>query len=340
MDGALRPNTVLEDAPRLAAIERPDSLAVSGGRLLLSSGSRLFELGADGQTSLFASYPADICAVASSETGNLAIGLQDGSLVFTDQGGGQIKVVGPQSGLRCITALLFESDDSLLICNGSARYTGQEWKRDLMEGQSTGSVWRCAVAGGTLSKIADRLAFPFGLTRAADGGVIVSESWRHRLVRIDGNRAAVLADLPGYPARIVAASDGGYWLSIFAPRSQLIEFVLQQKSYRTEMMATIDPDLWIAPSMHAARSFREPLQGGALKHLGILKPWAPSRSYGMVAKLDASFEPTTSLHSRADGLFHGVTSCIELGGKLYFVSRSAEEVRSVSLEELENQVHG
>ena len=39
--------------------------------------------------------------------------------------------------------------------------------------------------------------------------------------------------------------------------------------------------------------------------MGVLKPWAPSRSYGLVIKLNDDFEPTLSLHSRADGSSHG-----------------------------------
>ena len=61
--------------------------------------------------------------------------------------------------------------------------------------------------------------------------VLVSESWRHQLVRFDGatgNRSTVLAHLPGYPARLSPAADGGAWLALFAPRNRLIEFVLQE----------------------------------------------------------------------------------------------------------------
>ena len=34
--------------------------------------------------------------------------------------------------------------------------------------------------------------------------------------------------------------------------------------------------------------------------MGMHKPWAPSRSYGLVVRLDAGLQPLASLHSRAE----------------------------------------
>jgi len=124
------------------------------------------------------------------------------------------------------------------------------------------------------------------------------------------------------------------WLSIFAPRSQLIEFVLREPAYRRRMMAEINPDYWIAPALANSRSFLEPLQGGGVKQMGVLKPWAPSRSYGLVVKLDAAWQPVLSLHSRADGTRHGTTSVLEMEGNLYIASKGGDAILSVPVEEL------
>ena len=60
------------------------------------------------------------------------------------------------------------------------------------------------------------------------------------------------------------------------------------------------------------RSFLEPLQGGTLKKLAAIKPWAPSRSYGLVVRLDRELQPRSrAIHSRADGSRHGVMSAVE-----------------------------
>ena len=52
------------------------------------------------------------------------------------------------------------------------------------------------------------------------------------------------------------------------------------------MIDEIDPDYWVAPCLRSGRSPLEPTQQGGVKQLGVLKPWSPSRSYGLIARLD------------------------------------------------------
>jgi hypothetical protein len=197
-----------------------------------------------------------------------------------------------------------------------------------MRGESSGSVWRLEIGSGQAKKVASGLAYPAGVAIHRDGSLVVSEAWAHRLVKIDasGNRTVLLDDLPGYPSRISPAADGGYWLCLFAPRSQLVEFVLREREYRERMMAEMAERYWVAPALSSGRDFREPMQGGAIKSMGMLKPWAPTRSYGLVCKLDADFQPQWSAHSRADGRRHGVTSTVELDGRLYACSQGGDEI--------------
>jgi hypothetical protein len=206
-------------------------------------------------------------------------------------------------------------------------------------GQGTGSVVLLPRSGAP-RVIADQLRWPFGAL-PVNGHIVVSESWAHRLLLLDPHGSSpprpVLFDLPGYPARLAAASDGAAWLTVFAPRSQLIEFVLREDGYRRRMMSEIDPDYWIAPALANGRSFLEPIQGGALKQMGVLKPWAPSRSYGLIVKLDNDFEPTLSLHSRADGSRHGTTSVLEHSQTLFVASKGGDVVLSIPVEQLTEQ---
>ena len=163
-------------------------------------------------------------------------------------------------------------------------------------------------------------------------------SWRHQLIELaDGRSRALLSDIPGYPARIALASTG-YWLAIFAPRSQLVEFVLREPRFRQRMMREVDPRFWVAPSLHHALDYREPLQSGAIKQLGELKPWAPSRSYGLIAGLDDGFDPIVSFHSRADGKRHGITSCVEADGRLLATSKGGNLILGVDLRRGEGSV--
>ena len=67
----------------------------------------------------------------------------------------------------------------------------------------------------------------------------------------------------------------------------------------------------------------EPLQAGSVRQMGVMKPWAPSRSYGLVVRLGGDLVPTASYHSRADGSMHGIASTAELDGVLYAASRGS-----------------
>ena len=82
-----------------------------------------------------------------------------------------------------------------------------------------------------------------------------------------------------------------------------------------------------------SRSPFEPTQQGGVKQLGVLKPWSPSRSYGLVARLDAALRPVVSFHSRANGRRHGVTSCLMWDGRLYFAAKGDRVVAAHAYEE-------
>ena len=97
------------------------------------------------------------------------------------------------------------------------------------------------LAGGAASVIASGLAYAFGAS-AAGTETWVSESWSSRVQAFAGGRRsrAVTDSLPGYPSRISAAQGGGFWLTCFALRTQLIEFVLREHAYRRRMVKRFD----------------------------------------------------------------------------------------------------
>ena len=101
------------------------------------------------------------------------------------------------------------------------------------------------------------------------------------------------------------------------------------------MMQEVDPRYWIAPMLSSGNSFQEPLQGGNVKSMGISKPWAPPRSYGLVVRLDPLGQPLYSLHSRTDGRHHGIVSAVEAYGALYMLSKGANLLLKVRLSEIE-----
>jgi hypothetical protein len=281
-------------------------------------------------------FEAPVSFIASEPSGGLAVGL-DGKGVLIVEGPHAGRTIAEAGGrpLLCPTAALFLTSDNLIVASGAADRLAAEWKRDLMERGASGSVWSVDLRrpNAEPALLAGGLAFPSGLAVASDNRLYVSEAWLHRVVAVDHQRAAtsniLLRDLPAYPGRITPAPDGGFWLSLFAPRNQLIEFVLRENTYRRRMIDNIDPAYWIAPALSSGASFLEPIQGGARKKLNMLKPWSPSWSYGLVARCNSRMRPFASLHSRADGTVHGVTSCCEIGGVLYAAAKGSGRVVAV-----------
>jgi len=335
MDGALKPNTALDDAPVALEVQAPDNLCADGDRLIFSSGDQVlaFDPGT-GKMQEIQRFDALVTALAVSPAGDLAIGLDNGELGLMPRGGTP-RELPATANLACPTALAFDGTNTLYVAQGSARHRPSDWAVDLMSKNAFGSIWRIELSGRSAAALViQELGFPNGLL-ASNGGqdLIFCESWRHRLVRIGkagGTPVPILEKLPGYPARLSPASDGGAWLALFAPRNRLIEFTLLEDAYRRQMMDAVPREYWIAPALASGTSFLEPLQCGGVKTMGLHKPWSPSRSYGLVVKLDASLRPTASYHSRANGRRHGVTSVAEIGGRVFAASKGGNAILEIT----------
>jgi sugar lactone lactonase YvrE len=330
MDGALKPNTALDDAPALLEIEAPDNLCTNGEDIVFSSGNQLFSLAAGGEAHEISRFNTAVTALAFSPAGELAIALETGVLRLMTREGALRDLVSPAK-LGCVTALVFDAKGALYLAQGSARHAAGDWAVDLMEKNAEGSVWRIDPATGTATALRQGLAFPNGLLVQNNGsGLVVAEGWKHRLIGVsgDGSRAPdpILSKLPGYPARLSPSGDGGAWLALFAPRNRLIEFTLLEDTYREQMMRDVPREYWIAPALASGASFLEPLQCGGVRTMGVHKPWSPTRSYGLVVKLDAALRPTASYHSRANGRRHGVTSVVEAGGRVLAASKGGNAI--------------
>lgn len=334
MDGPLKPNDRLERASSVAMVEDVDNLLSLDGRLLCSSGHRVVTVAADrSMETVFVADGAVTCLAADGD-GTLAIGIDgQGIRLHGGRHDGLLLDRAGSSPLPSPTAAMFLDPDRLVIANGSARFAASQWRHDLLHRARSGCVVLFDLAKGDTQVLASNLAFPSGLCLDRDGpsALLVSEAWRHRILRLDMQRGGIdeaLAALPAYPGRIVQARAGGYWLACFAPRSQLQEFVLREDRYRRAMIAEIDPEFWIAPALSSGRSFKEPLQAGGVIRLGVHKPWAPTRSYGLVIRLDGHVQPAWSLHSRANGVRHGITSLSDTEAGLFMTSKGRGEVIS------------
>lgn len=322
LDGALRPNMALDRAERLASGEKLDNICALGDAVFYSTGAQIRRLGRDDPIATLAGDVAFLVARPSNEA--MIAGLAGGGLVQIGIDAMQVPLPPMPDHITCPTAAALGEDNRLYVANGSKDVTLGEWPRDLLEKWASGSIWRIDLDQGAAQPVAQGLEWPAGIALRGDD-LLVSESWRARLVRIGvegGKPREVLGNLPGYPGRISAgADDGQAYVTVFAPRSQLLAFVLREDKYRRAMIDEVDPQYWIAPSLRSGTTFLEPLQAGSVKQLGVLKPWAPTRSFGLIIALGADDLPLKSYHSRADGAMHGVTSCCETGAGLYFSAK-------------------
>jgi hypothetical protein len=336
LDGALRSNRKLDEAPWRLSLPNVDCLAVVENHLFASGGNAVYVFEGGEVWRKQREYETDVNCIAPIGDGKLAVALASGE-VSIDGSAIERRSYRISQDVRCITAMA-AAGASLYVANGSASNSAESWQLDLLQRNASGSIWQIELEGGKSRRVADGLGYPAGL--AIDGtGLVYSEAWKHRLVRIDVsnvvNAQVLYADFPGYPGRLTPTDDG-YWLAVFAPRSQLVEFVLREPAYRKRMVSEVPRPFWVAPKLRSGRSFYEPLQGGGVKHLGLLKPWAPTMSAGLCVRLDKGFQPHFSLHSRADGATHGVTGAALHLDRLFVAARGDGVVVSLPLEGLED----
>ncbi|HLG82154.1 MAG TPA: hypothetical protein VKY22_14145 [Bradyrhizobium sp.] len=334
LDGALSPNDRLEAC---AVIGDPlpgldDVVAAPDGAVFVSAGPRVLKLSGPG----FANRT--LVTEFDSEAGGLALH-PDGRLMVCVAGQGLAAIDParpvphwlqncdgrPLAGLLSVAAA---PDGRIFAVEGSRARPPAEWRHDLMEKRHNGRLIVCGAALDGPTTLLRDLHYPYGIA-IESGQLWFTESWAHRVSRLplpqNGSAAPqiVLRNLPGYPARLHGDGRGGFHLALFARRTHLIEFVLKEDDFRTEMIATIAPDHWVAPAYAGGADCLEPMQIGGVKALGIQKPWAPPRSYGLLVHLDADGEPTSSIHSRAGGRFHGITAACATPQGTLIASRGA-----------------
>ncbi len=339
MDGTMRPNAALDAAPVLLHMPEPDNAANVAGDFWFSSGSSIYRVDLSGgvmEPEEVRTFACEVACLAGSADGAYAVGLDDGTIVLAGPDGARdMPGLGPDA-LTCPTAMCFLEPRTLVVCQGSRLVPPSQGTRDLMNAGASGSVWLLDLDSNTAECLAAGLRYPYGVSAqaGAGAGLLVSESWSHRLVRVrPGGRSpeTVLDDLHGYPARLAGMSDGRVLMAMFAPRNRLVEFVLMEDGFRREMVDTVDPEHWIAPALRSGASFLEPLQQGGVKVMGIHKPWAPSLSYGLVVLLDGEGVPAASFHSRANGKRHGMTSCCEVHNRLFATSKGGHCILELSV---------
>lgn len=342
LDGGFSPNERLEHVRKIGELfEAPDSLALNDrGTLFVSAGTVVFaSTGPEfALRKPFVSFSTNAGGLAWSERTGLLVCVSGHGVCSIDANGRVQNWLEMAAGepIHCPTAVTVAADGTIFLVDGSRHNTPDKWLPDLMQKhRPSGRLIACDAGMTNVRVLARGLHWPSGAAVAHDGQrVLVSESWPHRLIAFDlsgGGRRVLVKNFAGYPGRIVPGANRDYWVAFFALRTQLTEFVLREEAFRTRMMANVPPHLWVGPTLGGSFDYREPTQIGRIKKLGIQKPWAPPRSYGLVARLDANGHVIESFHSRTSGKFHGVTSVALAGGRVLVSSKGHGKIAELPL---------
>lgn len=333
MDGRFTPNDLLEGFTDIGPVTADMSGICAGpdGALYMSAGRSIYRLSGPGkdQRQVCATFDDLVSAVAVHPDGRL-LACVSGKGLAAIGAEGQLNWLTTVNGaaLQCLTAVAVAADGTIFVADGSRQNRPENWKQDLMEKSQSGRLIACNAMLDAAKVLLDGLAYPNGLVVSDDGKWLwFSESWAHRLCRLPLPGAAVGGveivhnNLPAYPAGLCLSRKGGYWLAFFAVRTHLTEFILREDEYRHAMMKTIPVAHWPGPALTTTGHCLEPMQMGNVKALGIEKPWAPARSYGLVVHLDRDGQVTESLHSRRAGKNHGITAACDTEDGFFVVSK-------------------
>ena len=337
LDGALSPNDRLDACVPIGGPlpGLDDVLADRDGSLLVSVGKHVLRLSGDGFATRtpVAEFDGDAGGLAIHPDGRILVCVAGRGLAAIDPTKPEPRWLEKAEGcaLAGLMSVVVAPDGRIFAVEGSMGRQPSEWRRDLMEKRHNGRIIECGPGLDDVSTPLKDLHYPYGITITPDSGQLwFSESWAHRVSRMPpppGNGSAqpeaMLRNLPGYPARLKPDGRGGFYLGVFARRTHLIEFVLKEDDFREEMLASMPADYWIAPAYAGGSDCLEPMQIGGVKALGIQKPWAPPRSYGLLVHLNANGEVDSSIHSRAGGRFHGITGACTTPQGLVIASRGA-----------------
>ena len=251
MDGAFRPNDLLDSAPPIIETPAPDCLAVTSQGVVVSSQTLAVQRRQAGRRA------ARFLRCGDQRAGWIA-GRRRGGRPDRRQNRLRRRRAGRKDNRG--------QPRNEVHHRAGARPRGNTARRQWLGVERAGRLearpdgeerLRVCVADRTRQRRTQATGgeiwlIPYGLLEEADS-VVVSESWRSALTRISpgasGRGEPVLENLPAYPSRLSRDANNAIWLALFAPRRQLVEFVLREDRYRRRMIDEVDADYWIAPCL-------------------------------------------------------------------------------------------
>jgi hypothetical protein len=333
LSGGLRPNDRLDRSQALlpATGWEPDDVLVTGrGHAVFSSGTGVWVLDGE-EPRLLARFDGQVGSVepwANPGIDRVLVAVEGRGLVAVSLEGAVEDVCSDDAVRRCVTDLAVVGE-TVLVAVGSSVHAADDWARALVTGDVTGSL--LTVTAGRANLAAEGLAWPSGVAAGGNSGdIVLALSHRHRIEQRSLDHLArpgspILPNLPVYPGRLRPAASG-WWVAAPYVRNRATELFLEEPRLAAEMVQTLEPNEWIVPQLRRDNPYRDPMQTGQLRVMGVLKPWAPPRSYGLAFLLGSQGQVIRSYHSRVDGSRHAVTGVSEAAGRVVLACRGGNNL--------------
>lgn len=329
LEGALGPNDRLELASGIR-IELPEAVGVTpDDRLLVSSDNRILTMSGWAEVpKLWAEFDQRVTAITASPGGLVAVGLAGGGLAVLDLKGRRIDDWTATSELIAVNDCVFASEDEILLVDSGYRDDEDLLSLATWDDSARGNLVAIRRGGG-LRNAAIRLRCPMGICLDAAGLPVISLLERASIVDLSGK--TLQSGYPAYLGRLRKTSTG-YAIACLSRRDPLIEFLKHEPDFVAEMKTRLEPRHWISPRYSPEFSHEFPIELGATRLFGEVKPWAPSFSYGLIIETDESLMPVASAHSRANGTRHAISDVAEWRDSLVAVSRASGEILNLGRE--------
>jgi hypothetical protein len=292
--------------------------------LLVSSGAQVLALGAwGGASEIWATFDAPVTALCASPGGLVAIGIAGGRFEVLSAAGHRVEGwTLPGGRAASVIDCVFRSEDELLLVDCGYGPDASALTQATWDEESRGQVLSIGRSGETHT-VASGLHCPMGICIDGSAVALVSLLERASIVELDGNVRQ--AGYPGYAGRL-RRTGAGYALTCLSRRDPLIEFLKTERAFVAEMKRNIEPRHWIAPRSNPEFSHDFPIELGATRLFGEVKPWAPSFSYGLLIDLDEKLMPVGSAQSRANGRRHAISDVAIWNGDRIAVSKAGGEL--------------
>lgn len=327
LEGVLGPNTLLDDAAGMA-VDAPQAVCtLEGAGLFFSSGNRVLRLAKWGAAPEdWAVFDHPVSALCACPEGMVGIGLAGGGLAVRELNGNPAESWNAYSGPANVADCTFLPSGEIAIVDNGYGAGDDIFSLAPWDEAGRGSVTAIDREGHTRS-LAKGLHCPMGVAPDASGDVLSSLFERASITDMSGKTRQ--SGFPAYLGRI-RRTGSGYVISCLARRDPLIEFLKTEKEFVAEMKAQIEPRHWISPRANPEFSHDFPIEAGATRLFGEIKPWAPSFSYGLVIETDENLVPTGSAHSRANGRRHAISDAVSWDGDIIAVSRASGELLRIA----------